>query len=195
MKSAPRAREKAAMEGSEAFVLPKKKVNESFSKYVSRVYRANKDFFQKRPFYGRATDAESKRDYQSFKHEVESRGKTLGMGTESAILNTVRSDYMSGEQVARMNAIQGLKDSGNWRKFREMTKVKGRYTKFDMSQLSWSTQEGGYSYKIGDRKVFFGWIRTGKGSPTHFEMWENQRKEPRIFREPAVEQFDITKIF
>lgn len=195
MKSARRQREKATLEGADAFIVPKKKVKETYSHYVRRVYNANKDFFQKREFTGRAVESNEKRDYKHFKQEVTTRGTALGLGTEQAVLNAVRSNYMSGEQVARMNAIQGLKEAGQWKEFREMTKVGGRYTKFDMSKMTWSTQEQSYVYEVGGKKVYFGWVRTKGKSPTTFQMWSDEDTVPPVAKTKYAERYDKMKLF
>lgn len=164
-------REKAKYAGKDVdfFVIKKKKAGESERQYYSRIYKSNRKFF-KRQGEGRAFAAPD--SGTAFRMESEARKALRNLSPEEAVKNAVRSRWMSGEEVARSNAIEALREkvmpSGKtaWKEFREMTKVKGRYAKFDVSKLGYDQLQGVYTY--GD--VRFGW-RYKKGEGTKFEMW------------------------
>lgn len=164
-------REKAKYAGKDVdfFVIKKKRAGESERQYYSRIFKSNRKFF-KRPGEGRAFDAPD--NGTAFRIEAEARKTLKGLTPEEAVKNAVRSRWMSGEEVARSNAIEALKEqvmpSGKtaWQELREATKVKGRYTKFDVSKLSYDSLNGMYAY--GGTK--FGW-HYKKGAGNQFAMW------------------------
>ena len=150
----------------DVFKLPKQRKGETDSQYFYHVYQLNKGFFG-RELEGRAS--QSAKNYKAFLMEAEARKVNFRMGAREAALNAVKSRWMSGEEVARQNIIEGLKSHGLFGRFRNMTRdERGRFTKFDLSKLSFDSETGMYAY--GD--VRMGW-HYSKGEGVRFEMTRN----------------------
>lgn len=136
--------------------------------YAKSIYKANEAFFQGREFSGRAEGAP--RTFEGFYDEFKARRKALGLSDSESVLNAVRSRYMSGAEVWRQNAIEGLKEAGKWKEFRELTKKGGRYQKFDISKLGYDKHTDTFSY---DGMVEFRFGRSSdRGSALQLTMWK-----------------------
>lgn len=147
----------------DVFYYREKRKGESERDYARSIYRQNKEFFQ-REFTGRAEGAP--RTFKAFYEEYKARKTLFGNADSEAVLNSIRSKYMSGAEVWRANAIKALKSTGHWKEFRELTKERGRYTSFDISKLSYNE---GAEYFIYDGKVAFGFFYE-KGVGLRFDM-------------------------
>lgn len=136
--------------------------------YAKSIYKANQGFFQGREFTGRAEG--TPRTFKAFYDEFRARKEAFGLSDSESVLNSVRSRYMSGAEVWRQNAIEGLKEAGKWKEFREMTKKGGRYQRFDISKLEYSQASDTFSY---DGTVNFRFGRSSdKGSHLQLTMWK-----------------------
>lgn len=152
--------------------------------YAKSIYKANQGFFQGREFTGRAIG--TPRTFKAFYDEFRGRKKAFGLSDSEAVLNSVRSRYMSGAEVWRQNAIAALKSSDAgfrkakdgtmkritmWDEFREMTKKGGRYQRFDISKLEYNKASDTFSY---DGMVNFRFGRSSdKGSALQLTMWKS----------------------
>lgn len=137
--------------------------------YAKSIYKANQSFFQGREFTGRAEG--TPRTFKAFYDEFRARKEAFGLSDSESVLNSVRSRYMSGAEVWRQNAIEGLKEAGKWKEFREATKKGGRYQRFDISKLEYNEASETFSY---DGMVNFRFGRSSdKGSALQLTMWKS----------------------
>ena len=137
--------------------------------YAKSIYKANQGFFQGREFTGRAEG--TPRTFKAFYDEFRARKEAFGLSDSESVLNSVRSRYMSGAEVWRQNAIEGLKEEGKWKEFREATKKGGRYQRFDISKLEYNQASDTFSYD-GMVNCRFG-RSSDKGSALQLTMWKS----------------------
>lgn len=183
LKSAKKMR--ASDEECTTFIMPKKRKSERNSDYLRRVYRLNEDFFE-RPLEGRAFGAGH--TLQAFKQEVYERMDEFHLKDISkAAIISVRSKWMSGEEVAHINAIEGLKSQiVDYREGKDGEQIPvsaydklrmslrdehHRFRKFDVSKLDWNEDDQAYEYE----DFRFGWSRSKGKSPNEFFFY---RKPP-----------------
>lgn len=148
-KSIKRARE----QGYNVFILPTKKWNESDSRYAYRAWKMNKRYFEEqRQFMNDDRTSNIPKTYNFFKEEFIARKTGFKLLSSEALKNTVRSNYMSKGETAKLNIIEGLrKDKAVWKEFRERTKIKGKYTSLDFVNLSYDKDTGAYMLRIPGR--------------------------------------------
>lgn len=142
--------------------------------YAKSIYKANQGFFQGREFTGRAEG--TPRTFKAFYDEFRARKEAFGLSDSESVLNSVRSRYMSGAEVWRQNAIEGLKEAGKWKAFREATKKGGRYQRFDISKLEYNESTETFSY--GGLVEFRFGRSSDKGSALQLTMWKKAGGDP-----------------
>ena len=158
-----------AEEDFDRFYYRDRRKGERVYDYAKSIYKANQSFFQGREFTGRAEG--TPRTFKAFYDEFRARKEAFGLSDSESILNSVRSRYMSGAEVWRQNAIEGLKEAGKWKEFREATKKGGRYQRFDISKLEYNQASDTFSY---DGMVNFRFGRSSdKGSALQLTMWKS----------------------
>lgn len=115
----------------------------------------NKRYFQKQEeFMNDERTSETPTDsYAFFKEEVLGRKSGFKLDIKEAVKNTVRSKYISYAEMAKMNLLEGMKKNKElWKRFRETTKVGGKYQKFDLDNIQFDPDTGAYTYKT-NRKL------------------------------------------
>lgn len=158
-----------AEEDFDRFYYRDRRKGERVYDYAKSIYKANQGFFQGREFTGRAEG--TPRTFKAFYDEFRARKEAFGLSDSESVLNSVRSRYMSGAEVWRQNAIEGLKEAGKWKEFREATKKGGRYQRFDISKLEYNQASDTFSY---DGMVNFRFGRSSdKGSALQLTMWKS----------------------
>ena len=123
-KSIKRARE----QGYNVFIIPTKKWNESDSRYAYRAWKMNRRYFEEqRQFMNDDRTSNIPKTYNFFKEEFIARKTGFKLLSSDALKNTIRSNYMSKGETAKLNIIEGLrKDQAVWKEFRERTKIRGK---------------------------------------------------------------------
>lgn len=141
---------KAREQGYNVFVLPTRRWNESDSRYASRAWKMNKDYFQKqRQYMMDERTSDTPISYTFFKEEFIARKKNFNLLSGEALKNTIRSRYMSKSETAKINIIEGLKKNKElWKEFRERTKVKGRYSAINLDNIQYDKNTGAYVFKV-----------------------------------------------
>ena len=142
--------------------------------YLRRVYRDNKELID-------ASLPDSIKDkrksfVESVKDELKYGNKMKRVGDRvkysphktvtSALRQVGRSEvYLPPAERFKQNAMKGLKSSGNYRVFRELTRDKktGRYTAFDPSKMKY---QGKGTYSYGDVTI----------------KYENSPKKVKVYR-------------
>lgn len=89
-----------------------------------------------------------------------------GMSPTKAVSTIARSTLFTPEvERLRNNMRSGLKaDKGAYKKFRELTKERGKYTKFDPNKLHWDSTDKVYIYS-GQIIISF------QNSPYGVDVW------------------------
>lgn len=148
-KSIKRARE----QGYNVFIIPTKKWNESDSRYAYRAWKMNRRYFEEqRQFMNDDRTSNIPKTYNFFKEEFIARKAGFKLMSSDALKNTIRSNYMSKGETAKLNIIEGLrKDKAVWKEFRERTKIRGKYTSLDLVNLDYDKETGAYVLKIPGR--------------------------------------------
>lgn len=122
----------------------KAKHNKGFYKntntWIEAVYRNNKEIIDEKL----ASTGSPKATFKQMVKEYISEGMT----PTKAVKTIARSTLFTSEvERIRNNFYQGLTgDQGAYKAFRELTKEKGRYTKFDQEKLKWNKLEHYYVY-------------------------------------------------
>lgn len=122
----------------------KAKHNKGFYKntnsWIDAVYRNNKAIIDTKL----ANTGKPKATFKQMVKEYISEGMT----PTKAVSTIARSTLFTPEVVRiKNNFYQGLLgDPSAYKAFRELTKVKGRYTKFDAEKLKWDKDEHRYIY-------------------------------------------------
>lgn len=150
--------EKDLLAGEDAVyvIIPDRLKGESEKRYVSRLWRLNKEAIQQAPDT-KWWDS-SLRDYDHFKKLFDGHKKALGgeknpsgAVLKKAMKSLVRSDLTTGYQIARENTVSGLKKVGAWEQFKKWSRGSG---KFAVSKMTYNEKEGRYEY---GGKVAFKW--------------------------------------
>lgn len=108
--------------------------------WIDAVYRNNKAVIDKELSFAGNPKKVFKQMAQEYMAE--------GLSPTKAISTIAKSTIFTPE-VERLqnNFYEGLKnDKSAYKEFRELTKVKGKYTKFDRSKLAWDKKEKAYIY-------------------------------------------------
>lgn len=135
--------------------MPTHRKGESDSHYARRAFKMNEKYFeaQKEHMNDDRTVGTPTDSYRFFKEETMMRQGKFHLSLEDAIKNTVRSNYISYAEMARMNLLEGMKkDKELWKQFREAIKVGGKYQKFDLDNIEFDPGTGAYTYKT-NRKL------------------------------------------
>lgn len=124
-----------------------KKINKykNLDAYLNSIYRQNKDLIDSRYLteedLALATNREKllktskKTAWKNHVKEYMEEGYSVDEALKKVSNSRVMMDY---EDLARNNALDGLKeDKEAYKKFRELTKVKGKYTKIDSRKLTY----------------------------------------------------------
>lgn len=118
----------------------KKSAYKSTDHWIDAVYRNNKALIDKElAFAGNPKKV--------FKQMVK-ENIAEGMSPTKAVSTIARSTLFTSEaERLRNNMLSGLRaDRGAFRSFRELTKEKGKYAKFDPSKLHWDSTDKVYVY-------------------------------------------------
>lgn len=112
--------------------------------FLNAVYKANKSVIDT------AFDNEAGGPKKTFKNTVKEylTDKKHPLNVKDALKTIARSTRFTSEvERFKENAWQGIvSDKFVYKRFRELTKEKGRYTKFDPDKLVWSKADKGYIY-------------------------------------------------
>lgn len=123
----------------------KAKHNKSFYKdtdaWINAVYRNNKAVIDKELSGG---EKGPKSTFKQIINEYIAEGKS----PTKAMSTLARSTIFTPEaERIKNNFWSGLKgDADAYKEFRELSKEKGRYTKFDQSKLKWNKADKAYTY-------------------------------------------------
>lgn len=118
----------------------KKSAYKNTDRWIDAVYRNNKTVINKElSFAGNPKKV--------FKQMVK-QNIAEGMSPTKAISTIARSTLFTTEtERLRNNMLSGLRnDKGAFKSFRQLTKEKGRYTKFDQNKLHWDSTDKVYIY-------------------------------------------------
>ena len=118
----------------------KKSAYKNTDRWIDAVYRNNKTVINKElSFAGNPKKV--------FKQMVK-QNISEGMSPTKAISTIARSTLFTTEtERLRNNMLSGLRnDKGAFKSFRQLTKEKGRYTKFDQNKLHWDSTDKVYIY-------------------------------------------------
>lgn len=108
--------------------------------YIQAVYKNNKQLIDEK------NEGISLPSNKVFKQDVLDYMEVQNISVTKAIGKVLRSrKYLSVAELSKQNLIQGLKSQGLYKEFRELTKERGRYTKFDENKLQYRG-EGIYQY-------------------------------------------------
>lgn len=109
--------------------------------WIDAVYRNNKEAID------RELSVDGKSGKRIFKQMV-NEYIDEGMSPTKAVKTVARSTlFTSVKERLLNNFYEGLKsDQEAYKTFRELTKEKGKYTKFDTEKLSWNPQDKVYIY-------------------------------------------------
>ena len=112
----------------------------STEKWLDAVYRNNESVIRKELGFTGKPKAVFKQMVHEYMEE--------GMSPTKAVNTIARSTIFTSEsERLRNNAYQGLKsDKAMYQRFRELTKERGKYARFDESKLKWDKKEGYYVY-------------------------------------------------
>lgn len=148
--------------------------------YMRAIYRNNKqvidEAFPPEDFYNQSSWTSFRRyiEDQLYQHDPitmkvikNRRGKPKKISKVQNVVETIARSEKFTSKFERLtaNALSGLnKYPAAYRKFRELTKVRGRYTKIDTSKLEWQPDINGYLYNDEVVVIF-------KNSPARVEVY------------------------
>ncbi len=141
-------------------ILKSKSKYKDLNRYLDAVYRANKEFIDNRILTESELELASNREilekqskktlFKNYIKEYMDEGYTVDQAIKKASYSRVFTEYVD---LAHENLLQGLKeDKKYYKKFRELTKVNGRYTKIDMNKF---TYIGNNEYSYGNIIISF----------------------------------------
>ena len=112
----------------------------STDRWIDAVYRNNKSIIDKELAFAGTPK-------KVFKQMVK-ENMAEGMSATKAVSTIARSTLFTPEtERLRNNMLSGLRgDRGAFKAFRELTKERGRYTKFDSAKLHWDSTDKVYIY-------------------------------------------------
>lgn len=117
-----------------------RKYYKSDTTYIQAIYRNNKALIDAK------NEGIPLSSYQVFKQDVKDYMEVNDISASKAVGKVLRSrKYLSVAELSKQNLISGLKSKGLYKQFRELTKEKGRYTKFDVEKLQYKG-DGVYQY-------------------------------------------------
>ena len=128
------------------FKIPKAPVKyKNTGSFLNAVYNANKETIDA------AFENVSGGAKKTFKKIINEylTDKKHPLKVKEALKTVARSTLFTSEtERFKENAWQGIvSDKAVYKQFKELTKEKGRYTKFDPDKLVWSKADKGYIYK------------------------------------------------
>lgn len=141
----------------------------SLDKYLDSIYKQNKELIDRKVLTEEGLNIASNRDklmkqskkrkFKEFVKYYMDEGKTVDEALKKLSNSRTFLDY---EDLAKDNMLESLKrDKEAYKRFREATKEKGRYTKIDMSKFNYI---GNDEYAYGNVIVSF------KHSPERVEI-------------------------
>lgn len=147
----------------------KKGKYKTLDKYLDSIYRQNKELIDRKILneddLALATNRakllkQSKKSmFKDYVKEYMDEGHTVDQALRKVSNSRTFLDY---EDLAKDNMLEGLKaDRDAYKRFREATKEKGRYTKIDMSKLKYI---GNNDYSYGNVVISF------RNSPERVEI-------------------------
>lgn len=112
----------------------------STDKWLDAVYRNNKSTIDKELAFAGKPKSVFKKMVQEYMDE--------GMSPTKAVSTIARSTLFTSEKERLQNNFyEGLKgDKAAYKTFRELTKDKGKYSKFDIEKLNWDKADKVYKY-------------------------------------------------
>lgn len=141
-------------------VLKYKKAYKNLDKYLDSIYRANKDLINDNIITDEELKLASNKDIlkrqskkKLFKEAVKEymdEGYRVDEALKKLSNSRVFTEYVETAQENTLDALREYKDA--WRRFRELTKEKGRYTKIDPNRLVYI---GNNEYSYGDVIISF----------------------------------------
>lgn len=132
----------------------------SLDKYLDAIYRQNKDLIDRKilneqdlelaPNREKLLRQSKKKLFKDYVKEYMDEGYKVDQAIKKVSNSRTFLDY---DDLAKDNALSGLKeDKDAYREFRELTKEKGRYTKIDVSKI---TYIGNNEYSYGGVVISF----------------------------------------
>lgn len=108
--------------------------------WLNAVYRNNKAIIDKELSFAGKPKTVFKKMVQEYVDE--------GMSPKKAVSTIAKSTLFTSEKERlQSNFYEGLKgDKDAYKEFRELTKERGRYSKFDIDKLSWDKTDKVYRY-------------------------------------------------
>ena len=117
----------------------------SLDKYLDSIYKQNKELIDRKilnedelqfaPNRAKLMKQSKKKLFKDYVKEYMDEGHSVDQALRKVSNSRTFLDY---EDLARENALDGLKeDREAYKKFRELTKEKGRYTKVDVARLEY----------------------------------------------------------
>lgn len=141
-------------------VLKNKNKYKDLDSYLDAVYRKNKEFIDQKMLNDEELELASNRDilkkqskkklFKNYVKEYMEEGYSVEKALKMVSNSRVFTDYV---ELAQENTLEGLKEyKAAYRRFRELTKKNGRYTKIDSSKF---TYIGNNEYVYEDVLVSF----------------------------------------
>lgn len=113
----------------------------STNSWLDAIYRNNKDIIDKE--LG-GTKAGAKKTFKAIINEYVEKGYSYTKALSTLARSTT---FTPREERIQTNLWSGLKgDKAAYKEFRELTKEKGKYTKFDRNLLKWDKSQKMYIY-------------------------------------------------
>ena len=126
-------------------VLKAKSKYKNIDKYLDAIYRANKDYIDNNIISQEELEVASNRDilkkkskralFKNYIKEYMEEGYNVDQAIRKASNSRVFTEYV---ELAQENLLEGLKEHKDaYKKFRNLTKKNGRYTKIDLSKFTY----------------------------------------------------------
>lgn len=149
------------------FEKPRKKYSKRYSsvnKYIQGVYYANKEKINSKLEGIGSPKATNYKKFQMLVKAYIEQGSTPEQAVRSVSLSNFFETQKGRYNIYFMEGLKKFPDQ--YQKFRELTKEKGKYTKFDPEKLFWDFEDKVYVYN-GNIVIRF------KPSPVTVEFWRN----------------------